>query len=259
MRDVGQLVAETFATERTRTQALIETHLTALREGRGASSLLQLPTSSNDPTSSPSRSNASHAATGTQAGTSADIPRSRTRTVPLLAGIALGLVAAAITVGVVMHNDASRSATPAAPSASVTAAAIAPAPAAVAVTHDITVSVVPTTAVLTMDGRAMPNPGTRLCVAGESVIVRASAGGYLSRDREVPCDGARSIDIVLEPEPHRAPLGVAPPHPAVITRPPVVTVPEPKPRLRPTPAEVSPAGGTRPQRPIETASPYGTP
>jgi hypothetical protein len=115
-----------------------------------------------------------------------------------------------------------------------------------------------------------------MCTHGEHVIVHATAPGHVARDRDFDCQRDESIELALVPEgktetkpaaappawtppPPKPKPGAAPPPtpsappPATAAAPPPVTAAPPPPK----PAnEVNPSGGSRPNRPIDTSSPY---
>ena len=136
-------------------------------------------------------------------------------------------------------------------------------------THEVTVRAFPEAAIVTIDGAEVSNPVKRTCVQGTSFSVHASAPGTVSTDRKVSCDRDESIEIALTAQPRPAPAP-APTRVVVQYMPPPKASPaavKPAPAAPPRPAEpvtppprsndVSPSGGTKPNRPIDTSSPYG--
>ena len=264
LRDLGKLVGDAFAAERAQTKTLIEAHLGALRDGNASTALLTLPTSSRDGSLTPGRTQtpvgAASLATGTQAATTTDIASARA---PYTRAVMLGAAVAALAVAAGMFVLRRDPPPPAAPVAVTTAGSDAPAPRPAGVTtHEVSVTVLPPSAALSIDGRAMPNPGSRSCIEGATVLLQASAVGYTTRTREIPCDAAKTLELALVPEAGRRLPVVAPVHAPPPRSPAAAAASETKPVAsappRP-PADVSTSGGTKPLRPIETASPYANP
>jgi eukaryotic-like serine/threonine-protein kinase len=135
-------------------------------------------------------------------------------------------------------------------------------------THEVAVKVVPAKAVVTIDGTEVSNPVTKHCIHGRAFAVHASLPGFVSTDRTLECDHNASVEIALTSAPPGTPPPAAPlvhagpvRHPATPVAPPPSSEVTPTPATLPTerrPGEVSPTGGTRPRRPIETSSPYGS-
>jgi hypothetical protein len=201
-------------------------------------------------------------------------------------GIAAG-VAAVVVIGIVALRAGNKSAAVADPAAAAAKAAAAPTPDAVPgpTSHEVALRVTPPNATISIEGVPLTNPGKRTCVHGQRIMMHASAAHFVSTDRELSCERDESIELSLQPEPTAAlpnppaatfvatpwvpPGKKAPPPPP----PPPVTTPAsppkavaeappppPKPAAPPPPtgpAQVSPTGGTRPNRAIDTANPYG--
>jgi serine/threonine protein kinase len=197
-------------------------------------------------------------------------------------GIAVGAAAVAL-VGILALRAGNRSAAVADPNAAATKVAAAPTPDAVPTptAHDVVLRVNPPNAIISIEGVPLTNPGKRTCVHGQRIMMHASAAHFVSTDRELSCERDESIELSLQPEPTAAlpnpPAAtfvatpwVPPNRKAAAAPPPVAaaavshaatesaaaskaTAPPP-----PTgPAQVSPTGGTRPNRAIDTANPYG--
>ncbi len=285
MREVAKVVAEGFSTERAALRATIDKHLGQLDSGAVPSKLPSLrppPSADVQADGSTPVSDLTHAPTtppvsrtpatmGTPAGTEvmstlAVAPhQSRTPKLPLLVVGAVGLLAGTAVVGVKLMSSAPEPA-PASPEAPSVTVAAPPIPAAPA-THEVALRVFPAKAVVSIDGVEVSNPVTRACAHGKPFTVHASMAGHVSTDRTFNCERDESVEIALT-------ATVSPPAPPVVVRPaaprpPVATThppppaepktsPPPQPSPRPTSTDVSPNGGTKPNRAIETASPYGT-
>jgi hypothetical protein len=182
----------------------------------------------------------------------------------LVAALSTVLVLAATFV-VVLEIAARRAPAAAAPPRTVdTGAGAADAPA----THEVMVRAFPDGATVTIDGAEVSNPVTRTCVHGNGLSIHASSPGSVSADRKVSCERDESIEIALtaQPKPTAPPVATrvvvqyvpTPPRGAAPVKP---VAPPPPPRTDPTTPprlnDVSPTGGTKPNRPIDTSSPYG--
>jgi serine/threonine protein kinase len=140
--------------------------------------------------------------------------------------------------------------------------------------HLLTVTVAPPGAALTIDGRPSSPPASKKCIHGQTVLIHASKSGFNTKEREVLCESDSTVEVELDPQPVVFyPVPAAPPAPGGGKKPPIASTPiatsapvapvmaASQPAAPPTrnPNEVSTAGGTRPNRPIDTASPYGNP
>jgi serine/threonine protein kinase len=297
-RDVGKHVATLFAAERAATKATIEAHIASLKSGKVAEKLPSLRPLSGELMSTPSGQRPgsmrladppsftpsftpSPGSLGTPGGTELPGPPVGLQAPKKSGTLWVSVASAVVTFGVILAfaSGAFRRGTDpdrarvgsAGPSATEPVAAL-PAVAAPA-THEISLRANPPNAVLTIDGVALSNPGKRTCTQGNHVVLNVSAPRFVTTARELRCDQDESIELVLQPEPVAlsvppavgAPaMGLKRPRPAVA--PPTPPPPAVTPRaaseqtLPPArPSEVSPSGGARPNRPIDTASPYGNP
>lgn len=197
-------------------------------------------------------------------------------------GIAVGAAAVAL-IAVIALRAGNKSAAVPDPAAANARAAAAPTPDAVPTptAHDVVLRVNPPNAVISIEGVPLTNPGKRTCVHGQRIMMHASAAHFVSTDRELSCERDESIELSLQPEPTAAlpnppaatfvatpwvppakKAAAAPPSPPVAASKAVAeATPAPtKPATPPPPtgpAQVSPTGGTRPNRAIDTANPYG--
>ncbi len=90
--------------------------------------------------------------------------------------------------------QATASAAPPAAAAATTEAARAPAGPS---THRLTVSVTPASAKVTVNGTAHPNPFFDECRGGATLVIRATASGYETLEREATCDRDEALDLAL--------------------------------------------------------------
>ena len=295
-RDIGELLSTLFATERAQERATIETHLARVKEGESRSSLPSIRplgfegsgTPSNpQPMSTPAVSSqreliSSPSSVGkTPSGT--ELP-SQTPVVEMdqgarrrkgILGIVAGAGAIAVVVALVsfVASRNGRGAASAPPPVAPVALVQPAAPAATAEPpreHSLVVSVVPSSAALMIDGRTLASPATRSCVHGESVLVRASKPGFATKEREVLCEGDATIELALETQAptyivttaqpnYGAPGGSHRQAPVATAEPTAVPTAVTAPTSTKPASDVSPTGGTKPNRPIDTSSPYGNP
>ena len=220
---------------------------------------------------------------GTNTGSPISTPARKSRTL-VIGGVALGVLALA---GIAYAVHGSGSAGPVAPAPD-PIAITAPrpdmaqppppppgphpiAPATQPTSIDVNIKVTPPNASVTVDEVNLPsNPFHRKYISDAATHqIRASAPGYLPKVTQVTFDANVTLDVSLE----RAPVPVtrgrvvavrpvtppppvehlAPTLPLPVTPPPATPVGKPA----PSPAEINPAGGIKPRRPIESTNPYG--
>jgi serine/threonine-protein kinase len=309
-REVGKVIGELFATERTTTRSTIEQHIASLKSGKPVEKLPSLRPAQLESTTTPSGAKAGSmrlpdppsftpaslqsiiTGPGTPGGTEMPSGASDALAKELAAkkqktmiGIAAG-AAAVVLIGIVALRAGNKSAAVADPNAAAAKAAAAPTPDAVptATAHEVALRVNPPNATISIEGVPLSNPGKRTCVAGQRIMMHASAAHFVSTDRELSCERDESIELSLQPEPTAAqpnppaatfvatpwvpPGKKTPPPPPAASAPKVVAEapapPPPPPPAKPAapppptgPAQVSPTGGVRPNRAIDTANPYG--
>jgi serine/threonine-protein kinase len=303
-REVGKLMTELFATERTTTRSTIEQHIAALRSGKALEKLPSLRPQSPDSTSTPSGARPGSLRLADPPSFTPISPQSFTGATPggaempsgasdalakelaakkqkTTIGIAAGAAVIAIGAILALREGTSKRAAAADPEATPKMATpLLPEAAAAPATHEVSLRVTPPNATISIEGVPLSNPGKRTCAHGQRIMMHASAARFVSSDRELRCEQDESIELALQPEPtvaqpnppaatfvatpwvppgKRAPP--PPPPPPPVAHPPVVETAAAKPPAPPParPGEVSPTGGTKPNRPIDTASPYGTP
>jgi serine/threonine-protein kinase len=286
MRDVGSLVSAVFAEERRRMSGIIEEKLHRVRsspssgvmptlEGRIRGTPSGRLLAFNDPGESALVSlgpaqilRGLQASVPVPAAPAADdgTPWWRTRRATL-GGIAAGLLT--LTLGLVAALGHGDSPAPAlAPASSTLVPAAAP---ALPDMLDLLVRVSPPGAQITLDGVPLgKNPYRgRLARDGQMHHVGATAEGYDGKLEDVTFAGDLSIDLSLDRHPAPIVHGYAP-LPAHSARHPdsapaaSAHAADPAPAPPPPPpaaahADVGPAGGHAPLRPISRSNPYGTP
>ncbi|MBX3234302.1 MAG: serine/threonine protein kinase [Labilithrix sp.] len=272
LREIGKVVAEIFAGEREQIRGTIEKHLASIAAGKEAEQTrlpsIRPPVSGEGNTpagqhtsepSIPSSPTGGKTPAGTElpstpvaASAAPAAPGGRMRTFVVAAIVAV--VAIGGTAVAMRSKDPGPVASPTPPPPAPTEAPVverktAPQPAG-PTTHEVAVKALPKTSVLSIDGVEVSNPVTRRCEHGRSFTVHVSAGGHVSQDRTLSCDKDQSVEIALT----SAPIGYVPPKPKPATpSAPVASVPAaPEPKA----TDVGPQGGAKPNRPIDTASPY---
>jgi serine/threonine protein kinase len=300
-REVGKVIGELFATERTTTRSTIEQHIASLKSGKPVEKLpslrpAQLESSTtpsgvkpgsmrlaDPPSFTPASLQSIVTGGGTPGGTEMPSGASDALHKELAAkkqkttiGIAIG-AGAVMLIGILALRAGAKSAAVAEP-VPTKAAAAAP-EAALPTSHEVALRVTPPNATISIEGVPLSNPGKRTCVHGQRIMMHASAAHFVSTDRELTCERDESIELSLQPEPTVAmpnppaatfvatpwvpPNRKAPPPPppaAVASKAPVESAAPPKPVPTPPaarPGEINPTGGTRPNRAIDTANPYG--
>jgi serine/threonine-protein kinase len=302
-RDVGKVIGELFATERTTTRNTIEQHIASLKAGKRVEKLPSLrpaalesstpsgakvgsmrladppsftPASLQSIVTGPTPGGTQMPSGASDALTKERVPKKQKATI----GIAVG-AAAFVLVGILALRAGSKSVAVPGPTATQAASAPAPEAAPGPTAHEVALRVIPPNAIISIEGVPLSNPGKRTCVHGQRVIMHASAAHFVSTDRELACERDESIELSLQPEPTAAmptppaatfvatpwvPTGrkspAPPPPPVAASRVAVETAAPPAaPPAAPTPptgpAQVSPTGGSRPNRAIDTANPYG--
>ena len=296
-RGVSKLVSEMFTAERTSTRSTIEAHLASIKAGKSLDKIPSLapPPLGGEYSSSmtPSGRQSAYSYSGlgglTPTGTPMTGATPPGAEIPIVDATVQGragsaqrrLVAFAAVIGsvailgvVLAAGAGGKTAAKIAPSGDLMPAPAAtrldpsPLPAAAPpmalVTHEITVRVTPSSALITFDGVESSNPAKKTCTAGHRLLMKASVNGYATRERELRCDQDESLELVLQAQP-LAYMPAPPPAPpptkksasdAVTT----TTFDPPKPAAKTparAPVDVNPAGGTKPTRGIDTATPYG--
>ncbi|MDB5213556.1 MAG: serine/threonine protein kinase [Myxococcaceae bacterium] len=303
-REVGKVIGELFATERTTTRSTIEQHIASLKSGKAVEKLPSLrpaqvessttpsgvkPGSmklADPPSFTPASLQSIVTGGGTPGGTEMPSGASDALAKELAAkkqkttiGIAIG-AGAVLLIGIAALRVGTKSAAVAEPAATKVAAAPVPEAAPVPTSHEVALRVNPPNALISIEGVPLSNPGKRTCTHGQRIMMHASAAHFVSTDRELNCERDESIELSLQPEPTVAmpnppaatfvatpwvPPGrkapPPPPPPAVVaSKAPAESAVPPKPVATPPaakPGEISPTGGTRPNRAIDTANPYG--
>jgi eukaryotic-like serine/threonine-protein kinase len=290
MREIGVMVGQAFADERRKMDSVIEETLKRVRGGPRSSGVIPTfqaqivgtPTSANvtcDGRSLVSSSrqftqsgSMSHSAPATSASVGSMIAAAKPlswatrRAAILVAGIALFL--GAIFLGSTLHGGKSAIQSAAPPPAPPPVLAQAVAPELI----DLVVRASPSSALITIDGASVvSNPfHARYPKDGQIHHVRASADGYDTKLEDVKFANDVSVDVSLNRQPtaplHQGVMNVvaapvrptkhalvlsAGPTPAFSTDTEVAATPAP------ARAEVNPAGGRPPLRPIATGNPYG--
>jgi serine/threonine-protein kinase len=241
-RDVAAVVAELFADERAATRSTIEQHLKALQADKPPEKLPSLHPPAGEGSTTPSGQRSSSAvpssgaltpAAATPSGQSMpatpeidvvlDSNRPGRRGTAIFA--ALGVISLLVVGGVVLAyaagvfgskntaTNASREGAPAASTQSEAAATPTPTPVvpAAPATHEIDVKVTPSSATVAFDGVNTTNPAKKTCNAGQHMVMRVSANGFLTREREITCDKNESLELSLQPIPFVAPPPPPPP------------------------------------------------
>lgn len=280
LREIGRVVGEIFANERKAVKSTIEQHLANVAAGKEQTRLpsIRPPTATaigenteKTPISGAKENSLPTSVTGGKTPAGTELPIQGSSVAPgsvaapnrnKLIGIAAGgavvlvlLIVIATKLGgskPVETTNQPASATPEPPKPVVVAPAVAPQP-ATPNTHEVAVKAYPKNAVVSIDGVEVSNPVTRRCDHGQSFTVHASMAGHVSQDRTLSCDKDQAIEIALT----SAPIGYVPPAP----KPKVATAPAAAPTTAATPAPEPPkpdfaAGGTKPNRTIDTSSPY---
>ena len=253
-RELARVMNEMFASQRIATREAIEKHLSEMDHGRPAKKLPSLRPTGLEPTpSGPRSSSVQSLLTGTlgaQVPPSIALPPAKgppAKRVVIVAAVAAttAIFAVAWMRGSKPPLASSGSAVapaPTAPPSDDLGVDAAPAPAAS--TYHLHVSVSPPGASLALAGRVITNPAQLTCRAGDSQLLRASAPGRITVERELACDRDSSVELALEAAAGMR-HGRAGPAAAAPAAPP------------PRGGDVNPNGGVKPVRPIETASPYG--
>lgn len=307
-REVGKVIGELFATERTTTRSTIEQHIASLKSGKPVEKLPSLrpaqvessttpsgvkPGSmrlADPPSFTPASLQSIVTGSGTPGGTEMPSSASDALLKELAAkkqkttiGIAIG-AGAVMLIGIVALRAGTKSAAVPEPAPTKVAAVAQPEAAPGPTSHDVALRVTPPNATISIEGVPLSNPGKRTCVHGQRIMMHASAAHFVSTDRELTCERDESIELSLQPEPTLAlpnppaatfvatpwvppnrkaapPPSPPPPPPALVaSKAPVESAAPPKPVPTPPavrPGEVNPTGGTRPNRAIDTANPYG--
>lgn len=254
-RELTRFMSTAFASERAKTRATIDQHLTLLQDGSARERIPTLRPPASDITPSGQRSGplsrSQPSMTGTLgaqvpaslASVSLSPPASKTKYVVLGLG-ALVLVG----LGVVLRG---RGEPALQPNAALPISAETPPAPAPPGSHQISVRIVPVSATVLLAGRPVGNPMQFACMPGERHFLQASAPGYVTRERELSCDHDETLELALELAPRAPVVGFG----GRRGRPPTASDPAPPP-VPARPNEVNPNGGTKPVRPIETASPY---
>jgi hypothetical protein len=166
----------------------------------------------------------------------------------------------------VLHRDDTAPAPSVYPSASASALNVAPAPPApVPELVDVVIRAVPAAAHIEIDGVPVTGNPFRAQYPKDNRahVVTASAQGYQTKIAGVAFSGSIDLDLHLDPklvapapayvQLHATTKRGGPPQPPVATE-----TPSPNQLPPPTPpaADVDPAGGRAPIRPIDTSSPY---
>jgi serine/threonine protein kinase len=300
-REVGKLVAELFATERTSTRTTIEQHIASLKSGKPVEKLPSLRPPSSESLSTPSGAKPGSMRLADPPSFTPVSPQSITGATPggaempsgasdalakelaakkqkTTIAIALGAGVIAIAGILALRGGSTKQSAAADPEATPKMATPVPEAAAAPATHEVSLRVSPPNATISIEGVTLSNPGKRTCTHGQRILMHASAAHFVSSDRELRCEQDESIELSLQPEPTVAqpnpPAATfvatpwvppakkppAPPPPAPpVAHPPAPETAAAKPAAPPParPSEVSPTGGTKPNRPIDTASPYG--
>ncbi len=222
---------------------------------------------------------------GTNTGSPISTPARKSRPL-VIAGAALGVIALAGIAYSIRGSGATSPGSvavavtdPVAPSAPrpdmAQPAPLAPpiSPATSPTSIEVNIKVTPANASVTVDDVNLPsNPFHRKYISDTATHqIRASAPGYLPKVTQVTFDANVTLDVSLEHAPVAVPAHgrvvavrpIAPPVPVehvaptlplpVSPPPPATTVTKPT----PPPAEINPAGGIKPRRPIESTNPYG--
>jgi serine/threonine-protein kinase len=226
-REVGKLVAQMFATQRASTRTTIEQHIASLKDGKtpekvpslrpGPDALDVLSTPSGEPRSGgamrladpPSFTPAPGGsmpgtAPGTALGSGVHDALARdvaSRKKLTTVGLALAGVVAALVVVFAFRSGDARPTTGVAQAGSAPSAAPSELPFVIAATHQISLRVHPANARISIEGVPMSNPCVRQCTHGQAVTMHASAGNYISTDRELKCEQDETIEVALEHEP----------------------------------------------------------
>lgn len=123
---------------------------------------------------------------------------------------------------------------------------------------DVEVRVTPEDATVTIDGAVVPgNPFRGKFVRGDAVRrIRATAPGFTTKIHALAFNANVKLDLSLERKQQRTTTA------AKQVRTPPPRPPEPVRAVEPPPApapaaDVNPAGGTKPRRPIDPSNPYG--
>jgi serine/threonine-protein kinase len=278
-RDVGKLASELFAQERANDKGRIESYLAGIDS---SSELAKLPSlrpprmdgslvdfSFHDgPSATKMESSVTPGLGGRLTSSSVapvQAPSKRNVVVAALSGVLILLALFVIVLALSAHRPPPAEA--AQPQTAETRVVPEPPP-----THEVLVRAFPESAVITIDGAEVSNPVKRTCVQGSGFSIHVSAPGTVSSDRKVICDRDESIEMALtaQPKPPAPPPPVAtrvvvqyvnPPARGAVATKPAPPPPAAPPRAdTPTPPrsnDVSPTGGTKPNRPIDTSSPYG--
>jgi serine/threonine-protein kinase len=292
LRDVGKVATEMYGSERASLKAMIENHLAGIKAGTEQAKLPSLRPprtheSSNEVsairestatvTTGVSESSLTPSVGKTPPGMEIPItpPRAERGALPhrnVVIATAIMLVAivmAGFGVAALRRGDAAQATAAAAERTSPTVAEVQDeTPTSPPSSHDLTVRAFPKNSVMTVDGSEVSNPMTRTCAHGKAFTVHVSSPGLVSVDRTIDCrtDGVIEIALTAQPAstppppasaPAKAPV-VAPAkaHAASVASPPAVSHATESPPHPSAPTEVIPAGATKPNRPIDTSSPY---
>ena len=133
--------------------------------------------------------------------------------------------------------------------------------------YALALTVSPPTATVTANGDVVDASAPLRCGSGDTIHLSVGAPGYVAKDRDLACDGDRTVDLSLERRPDAPAVAAIPARPSfagrsaassprgvltVASPPPVVAPPPPAPP--PTPDKVP--TGKRPQRQIDPTDPY---
>lgn len=261
-RDVCAFTAESFAEERAKSRAALDQCIQQLRSGKRPTSLSR---PSFAPESISSASRGSQPRTGTaldaevpvRSGVVEHAPPRHARNAAIVLGGAV-LLGTAYLLGTRANESARTMAAVAAlPPAPVPPEPARSTPTAAAVaTHELAIQVTPVKANITIDGISVPNPVVRACTHGDRVLLRASAPGFVGRDRELLCERNERVEIALAETAQTITIPVAvpaPPSPRKAQAPVApADIPTPAP---PAPARPS-SSAHRPAATIDTANPW---
>lgn len=256
LREIGVVVSNAFAEERSKTRQAVDTHFKELKAGSPPPARPpSLFPQSLQPMFTPSAGSGPRSTSQPkETPLDVEIPvhapdPNGSRNVVIIGALAVALcLSLVLSLSMLRAHDSVASASVAESTLGDDAQGPAvPVVAATASAHTIVVRATPDNASILFDGVAADNPAQRRCHDGDHVLMRVSAPGYIARDREIPCDRDETLEVALALMAHAA---AAP-------RAPVQPTKQPDTQADPPPRAPAPAVSTRSSAPIDTGNPWG--